>query len=120
MQLNSLDIVVLIKIHTLRGEAWSQTSLARDLLVAQSQIHAALVRAPDAALRDVQLYEMLALVDAIREGRAREVLLATEMLEQRLRSGEGEFLNATMTACAASRRCCGNFVHERCSLARRS
>lgn len=41
---------------------------------------------PRAAGADRHLYELLALVDAIRDGRARERALATEMLEQRLRT----------------------------------
>ncbi len=39
---------------------------------------------PDAALRDPQLYEWLALVDALRSGRARERKLAANELERRL------------------------------------
>lgn len=39
---------------------------------------------PQAALRDAALYELLALVDAIRDGRARERRLAAEALESRL------------------------------------
>lgn len=39
---------------------------------------------PAAAKRDVQLYELLALVDAIRDGRARERQLAAKELEKRL------------------------------------
>ena len=39
---------------------------------------------PQAALRDAALYELLALVDAIRDGRARERRLAAEALEARL------------------------------------
>ena len=41
-------------------------------------------RAVDAALRDAALYELLALVDAIRDGRARERNLAQQALEKRL------------------------------------
>jgi hypothetical protein len=41
---------------------------------------------PLAALEDEKLYELLALVDAIREGRVRERSLATEELVKRLRS----------------------------------
>lgn len=41
---------------------------------------------PQAALRDLLLYELLALVDAIRDGRARERNLAAKELESRLRS----------------------------------
>lgn len=41
--------------------------------------------APAAALRDQILYEMLALIDALREGRARERKLAEKELIQRLR-----------------------------------
>ena len=39
---------------------------------------------PDAALRDADLYEWLALLDAIRAGRARERQLAVELLRKRL------------------------------------
>ncbi len=40
--------------------------------------------APQAALSDSNLYEMLALIDAIRDGRARERKLAAEELSNRL------------------------------------
>jgi hypothetical protein len=40
--------------------------------------------APEAASRDPALHELLALVDAIRVGRARERNIASEILEQRL------------------------------------
>lgn len=39
---------------------------------------------PAAAARDVKLYELLALVDAIRDGRARERSLAVKEIEKRL------------------------------------
>jgi hypothetical protein len=39
---------------------------------------------PEAALRDPEFYELLALVDAIRDGRARERNLARQALEKRL------------------------------------
>ena len=39
---------------------------------------------PAAALQDSRLYELLALVDAIRDGRARERNLAAKELEARL------------------------------------
>lgn len=39
---------------------------------------------PDAAMRDSKLYELLALTDAIRVGRAREVNLAIEEFKKRL------------------------------------
>ena len=42
---------------------------------------------PEAAKRDPSLYELLALVDAIRIGRARERTLASEMLTERLKPG---------------------------------
>lgn len=42
--------------------------------------------APEAALRDPRLYELLALVDAVREGRARERNMASGELEARLLS----------------------------------
>jgi hypothetical protein len=40
--------------------------------------------APEAALHDPKLYELLALVDAIRDGRTREVEIATRELSARL------------------------------------
>lgn len=40
--------------------------------------------APEAARNDQQLYELLALVDAIRAGRARERDLASKILEERI------------------------------------
>jgi hypothetical protein len=40
--------------------------------------------APEAALRDPQLYELLVLVDAMRAGRARERKLASDELGRRL------------------------------------
>lgn len=40
--------------------------------------------APDAAMRSPELYEWLALVDAVRAGRARERKLATQEIERRL------------------------------------
>ena len=43
-------------------------------------------QAPKAALGDPVLYEFLALVDALRDGRARERKLAVEILVSRLRS----------------------------------
>lgn len=42
---------------------------------------------PFAALRDSRLYELLALVDAIRDGRARERNLASKELESRIVDG---------------------------------
>ena len=42
--------------------------------------------APAAALRDAVFYEYLALVDALRDGRARERKLAEDMIVKRLRS----------------------------------
>jgi hypothetical protein len=44
---------------------------------------------PEAAMRDPALYELLALVDALRDGRARERNLAAKELESRLRASEG-------------------------------
>jgi hypothetical protein len=44
---------------------------------------------PHAALRDCALYQLLALVDAIRDGRARERNLAERDLSHRLRSAHG-------------------------------
>jgi hypothetical protein len=45
---------------------------------------------PHAALRDPALYQLLALVDAIRDGRARERNLAVRDLVHRLRSSHGQ------------------------------
>jgi hypothetical protein len=42
--------------------------------------------APAAALRDPVFYEYLALVDALRDGRARDRKLAEEMIVKRLRT----------------------------------
>ena len=44
---------------------------------------------PHAALRDPALYQLLALVDAIRDGRARERSLAERELVRRLKSIHG-------------------------------
>lgn len=44
---------------------------------------------PLAAEKDGRLYEMLALVDAIRGGRAREVAIAVQELRDRLHTGKG-------------------------------
>lgn len=43
---------------------------------------------PEAALEDAKLYELLALVDALRVGRARERELAVRELKKRLQIGE--------------------------------
>lgn len=43
---------------------------------------------PEAALKDAKLYELLALVDALRVGRAREKELAVKELRKRLELGE--------------------------------
>jgi hypothetical protein len=47
-------------------------------------------RVPEAALRDAELYELLVLVDAIREGRARERRIAEQNLVRRLRMSHGQ------------------------------
>ena len=39
---------------------------------------------PEAAIKDTKLYELLALADAIRVGRAREVNIAIEELKKRI------------------------------------
>lgn len=39
---------------------------------------------PKAALQDARLYELLALVDALRDGRAREKQLAIDLLQERI------------------------------------
>ena len=44
--------------------------------------------APEAALKDAKLHELLALVDALRVGRARERELAVRELKKRLELGE--------------------------------
>lgn len=43
---------------------------------------------PEAALKDAKLYELLALADALRVGRARERELAVQELKKRLELGE--------------------------------
>ena len=43
---------------------------------------------PEAALKDEKLYELLALADALRVGRARERALAVKELKKRLQLGE--------------------------------
>jgi hypothetical protein len=45
---------------------------------------------PRAALRDPKLYQLLALVDAIRDGRARERKIAERELVNRLRADHGQ------------------------------
>lgn len=47
-------------------------------------------RVPQAALRDSNLYQLLALVDAIRDGRARERKMAERELVRRLRATHGQ------------------------------
>jgi hypothetical protein len=47
-------------------------------------------KVPQAALRDRELYELLALVDAIRDGRARERKIAERDLVDRLRTRHGQ------------------------------
>ena len=47
-------------------------------------------KVPQAALRDSQLYQLLALVDAIRDGRARERKIAEQDLVRRLRITHGQ------------------------------
>lgn len=47
--------------------------------------------APEAARRDIRLYELLALADALRGGRARERKLATELMRKQL---QGKSLTA--------------------------
>jgi len=42
---------------------------------------------PKAALKDAKLYELLAIVDAIRDGKAREREIAVKELKARLGSG---------------------------------
>lgn len=50
---------------------------------------------PQAAMRDSRLYELLALVDGIRDGRARERDFAVKELESRL-GGDGRITQATL------------------------
>lgn len=47
-------------------------------------------KVPQAALRDRKLYQLLALVDAIRDGRARERKIAERELVRRLRAAHGQ------------------------------
>lgn len=46
------------------------------------------LKAPLAAEKDTELYELLALVDAVRAGRAREQALAVRELETRLEKAD--------------------------------
>jgi hypothetical protein len=46
--------------------------------------------APQAALNDVKLYELLALLDAFRDGGARERKLAEELLRERLKTTKAQ------------------------------
>ncbi len=170
MELNTLDILVLLKVQTLGSEQWTQAFLAKELYISQSQVHTSLSqaegarlyipsakcvsrkalaellihgvkyvfppyrgglirgiptsyaakplydhvvqpdspppvwphvegthkgyefspldkRAPKAALRDPSLYELLVLIDAIRDGRPRETKIAVGMLNDRLGQG---------------------------------
>jgi hypothetical protein len=50
MELNPLDILVLLKIVAQKPLPWTQTSLAKDLHIAQSQVHSSLRRAEAARL----------------------------------------------------------------------
>src|SRR5437764_14850215 len=50
MELNTLDVLVLLKIHVLGSKPWTQTSLAEELCIAQSQVQASLKRAEAARL----------------------------------------------------------------------
>ena len=167
MELNTIDLLVLLKIQALEDRPWTQNSLANELCISQSQVHAALKRveaarllssstkrisrlslaeflihgvkyafppergtltrgivtgyaapplrelivqpdtpppvwphaegtirgfefapldkrAPKAALKDAKLYELLILIDAIRDGRPREANLAIGILNERL------------------------------------
>jgi hypothetical protein len=43
-------------------------------------------KAPEAALRDPELYELFALADALRDGRARERKLAQDLIVKRIRA----------------------------------
>lgn len=47
-------------------------------------------KVPPAALRDLELYELLPLVDAIRDGRARERQIAEQDLVRRLRMTQAD------------------------------
>jgi len=47
-------------------------------------------RVPQAALRDSELYQLLALVDAIRDGRARERRIAEQDLLRRIRTAHAQ------------------------------
>lgn len=169
MVLKPQDIVILLKIVALQGNPWSYASLAGDLVMSTSEIHAGIKRAvaarlmelqtgkplmkaleeflvhgvkyafppdhggltrgiptgyaapplnqlisqstepppvwpdpegsirghelsplyksvPKAALKDMKLYELLAIVDSIRDGRAREREIAVRELKSRLKA----------------------------------
>ena len=100
------DVAVLLKISSLNGQEWFQKSLAESLALSQlnkiivseeayvwpsakgSVRGSAIVPLYDnvvkAVERDPILYELLALVDALRVGRVREKKFAIEELNRRL------------------------------------
>jgi hypothetical protein len=68
---------------------WSATRKARikakaDGLVSGVVIEPLHEKAPAAALQDPKLYELLAAVDALRVGRAREMEMARDILKRRI------------------------------------
>ena len=91
MQLKPQDLLVTLKLAVLGMESWRYAGLADSLGLGQGEAHAAVKRAlyrsvPLAARNDSRLYEMLALVDAVRGGRSRERKMAMALLQDRTRS----------------------------------
>jgi hypothetical protein len=87
-----------LKLWVGRGKAWTYPLLAQELGISLSEVHGAVKgterglafapiypAAPAAALRDSALHEMLALLDAVRGGRARERQRAIQLIEDRLK-----------------------------------
>jgi hypothetical protein len=89
------DVIALLKIVNLKDKPWTQLTLADELFISQSEISASIARSKyadllhangktvmDAVKLDTRLYEMLALVDALRVGKAREKDFAIGELKQ--------------------------------------
>ena len=112
--MSPLDVVFLLKIISLVSQSWNQKPLAESLCMSQSEISKSVARSRyaglldpsgkgtlrgqsivplypsvvDAVQNDHKLHELLAMVDAIRVGRAREKELAINELQNRIINGE--------------------------------
>ena len=83
LSLLSQDVVVLGKLLSYSGRRPPLVRMAVDLVLSTSQVHAALTRL--AAARLVFNDARLALLDALRDGRARERNLAANEIAERVR-----------------------------------